>query len=306
VALERSAVGGWLPHASMLLLVLFWGLAFVAIKQALVHMSWITLTFLQFAVADVLFVGFLLQSGQIWKPPVRKDLPMLTVLAFLGFTGYHLLLNLGETDPNVTAGTAALIIASAPAFIALFAIPFLKERVRPMQVVGIGLAFVGLSVMIFLARPESAFQFRASEGALAVLPAAIFSALYLVLGKNFLQRYPPFTFVAWTLLLGTILMVPMLVLTWSTVVRDLVTMGFEGWTPVLYLGIFPTFVGYGIWFRVISRLRAASAGAYLYASTLVAVVGGILILGESLTIAAILGGGLVIAGVAIAQQIARR
>jgi len=257
-------------------------------------------------VADVLFVGFLVQSSQIGRPPARKDLPTLTVLAFLGFTGYHLLLNLGETDPNVTAGTAALIIASAPAFIALFAIPFLKERVRPMQVVGIGLAFVGLSVMIFLARPESAFQFRASEGALAVLPAAIFSALYLVLGKNFLQRYPPFTFVAWTLLLGTILMVPILVLTWSTVVRDLVTMGFEGWTPVLYLGIFPTFVGYGIWFRVISRLRAASAGAYLYASTLVAVVGGILILGESLTIAAILGGGLVIAGVAIAQQIARR
>src|SRR5207249_3218106 len=40
-------------------LVLFWGLAFVAIKQALVHMSWITLTFLRFALADVLFFGYL-------------------------------------------------------------------------------------------------------------------------------------------------------------------------------------------------------------------------------------------------------
>ena len=290
----------------MLLLVLFWGFAFVSIKQALVHMSWITLTFLRFAVADVLFVGFLLRTGQIRKPPSRRDLPMLIVLAFLGFTGYHLLLNLGETDPNVTAGTAALIIASAPAFIALFAIPFLKERVRSRQVVGIGLAFVGLAVMIFLARPESAFQFRASEGALAVVPAAIFSALYLVLGKNFLRRYPPFTFVAWTLLLGTVLMVPILLATWSTFVDDLLAMGFGGWAPVLYLGIFPTFVGYGIWFRAIGRLRAASAGAYLYASTLVAVIGGILILGESLTTAAVLGGGMVIAGVVIAQQIARR
>jgi len=40
-------------------LVLFWGLAFVAIKQALVHMSWITLTFLRFALADILFLGYL-------------------------------------------------------------------------------------------------------------------------------------------------------------------------------------------------------------------------------------------------------
>src|SRR3989442_14608848 len=46
---------GWTLHASLILLILFWGLAFVAIKQALVFMSWITLTFLRFAIADVLF-----------------------------------------------------------------------------------------------------------------------------------------------------------------------------------------------------------------------------------------------------------
>src|SRR5437773_1392531 len=100
----------------MVLLVLFWGLAFVAIKQALAYMSWITLTFLRFAVADGLFVGYLVATRQIRQPPARVDLPMLVLLAFFGFTGYHLFLNLGETDPNVSAGTAALIIASAPAF----------------------------------------------------------------------------------------------------------------------------------------------------------------------------------------------
>ena len=114
---------GWTLHASLILLILFWGLAFVAIKQALVFMSWITLTFLRFAVADALFVGYLVATRQVRHPPAREDLPMLVLLAFFGFTGYHLFLNLGETDPNVSAGTAALIIASAPAFIAIFAIP---------------------------------------------------------------------------------------------------------------------------------------------------------------------------------------
>ena len=297
---------GWTLHASMAVLVVFWGLAFVAIKQALVHMSWITLTFLRLAVADAFFAAYLVGTRQLRQPPPRKDLPMLALLAFLGFTGYHLFLNLGETDPGVTAGTAALIIASAPAFIALFAIPLLKEKVRRLQAVGIALAFLGLAVMIFLARPGSGFEFRASAGALAVLPPATFTALYAVLGKGYLGRYPPFTFVAWTLLIATLLLVPFLLATAPDFARDLATMGLGGWMPVLYLGIFPTFVAYGIWFRALARLPAASAGAYIYASTLVAVLGGIGILGEGLSPATIAGGGMVIAGVVLAQHLETR
>jgi len=297
---------GWTLHASLILLILFWGLAFVAIKQALVFMSWITLTLLRFAVADALFVGYLVATRQVRHPPAREDLPMLVLLAFFGFTGYHLFLNLGETDPNVSAGTAALIIASAPAFIAIFAIPLLKERIGRWQSAGIALAFAGLAVMIFFVRPESQFTFRASEGALTVVPPAIFSALYAVLGKSYLRRYPPFTFVAWTLLIGTVLLLPLLIVTRRSVFTDIQSMGLAGWIPVLYLGIFPTFVGYGIWFRALERIPAASAGAYIYASTLVAVIGGIVILGESLTVGAIAGGAMVIAGVVLAQQLRTR
>ncbi len=297
---------GWTLHASLILLILFWGLAFVAIKQALVFMSWITLTFLRFAVADALFVGYLVATRQVRHPPAREDLPMLVLLAFFGFTGYHLFLNLGETDPNVSAGTAALIIASAPAFIAIFAIPLLKERIGRWQSAGIALAFAGLAVIIFFVRPESQFTFRASEGALTVVPPAIFSALYAVLGKSYLRRYPPFTFVAWTLLIGTVLLLPLLIVTRRSVFTDIQSMGLAGWIPVLYLGIFPTFVGYGIWFRALERIPAASAGAYIYASTLVAVIGGIVILGESLTVGAIAGGAMVIAGVVLAQQLRTR
>src|SRR5205807_8924860 len=99
-------------------LVLFWGLAFDAIKQALVHMSWITLTVLRFALADILFFGYLTATRRLRPLPTKADLPHLSLLALVGFTGYHLFLNLEESDASVTAGTAALIIASTPAFIA--------------------------------------------------------------------------------------------------------------------------------------------------------------------------------------------
>src|SRR5437667_186746 len=245
MALQAPRDRGWTLHASLIVLILFWGLAFVAIKQALAYMSWITLTFLRFAVADVLFVGYLLVTRQIRNPPARNDVPMLVILAFFGFTGYHLFLNLGETDPNVSAGTAALIIASAPAFIALFAIPLLKERIGRLPSAGIAIAFAGLAIMVFFVHPESQFTFRASEGALTVVPPAIFSALYAVLGKNYLRRFPPFTFVAWTLLLATVLLLPLVLAFGPTFVGDVTSMGLDAWAAVAFLGVFPTFVGYG-------------------------------------------------------------
>ena len=293
-------------HASMTVLIVLWGLAFVAIKQALVHMSWITLTFLRFAVADVLFVGTLAATKRLSPLPQRSDLPRLILLAFVGFTGYHLFLNLGESDPSVTAGTASLIVASTPAFIAVLSIPLLRERVGRAQGAGIVLAFAGLGLMIFFASPASQFRFQASAGALEVIPSAVFSALYAVFGKRSLGRYPPLTLVTWTLLLGTTLMLPLVALTLPDFISQVASMGLAGWTPVLFLSFLPTYLGYTIWFRALARLPAASVAAYIYASTLVAVLGGIALLGESLTPATLVGGAMVIAGVVVAQHFGRR
>ncbi len=290
----------------MLVLVLFWGLAFVAIKAADEQMSWITLTFLRFLFADVLFIGYLAVRKTERVLPPRKDWLPLLALGFLGFTGYHLFLNLGESNADVTAGTAALIIASDPAFIALLAVPVLREKIRPVRGVGIALAFSGLAVMILFANPGSQLRFSLSLGALEIVPSVVFTAIYLVLGKNFLARYRPFVFVAYTILLGTVLTLPIVVAAGPTFAGDLARLSWSGLLPVLFLSVCPTFIGYSLWFRAVERMPAAAAGAWLYVSTLIAVVGGIVLLGETLTVSAIVGGFMVIGGVVVAQQIGRR
>lgn len=296
----------WLLHASMLVLVLFWGLAFVAIKAADEHMSWITLTFLRFVFADVLFLAYLgARPSERIRPPKRDWLPLL-VLGFLGFTGYHLFLNLGESNPDVTAGTAALIIASDPAAIALVAVPILHETLHGLRTVGIAIAFAGLAVMILFAGASSSLRFALSPGALEIVPSVIFTAIYLTLGKRYLERYRPFVFVAYTILLGTVLTAPVVLAVWPTFVSDLTTMGWAGLLPVLFLSVCPTFIGYSLWFRGVERMPASAAGAYLYLSTLIAVVGGIVLLGEPLTEAMIVGGAMVIGGVIVAQQLGKR
>jgi drug/metabolite transporter (DMT)-like permease len=306
MAAGTTRAPGWSVHASMIALVFLWGLAFVAIKDGTQHMSWVTLTFLRFLFADILFIGYLALQKTARVRPRKQDLPALIGLGFLGFTGYHFLLNLGESFPDVTAGTAALIIASDPAFIALFAVPILGQRLGRVRAAGIALAFVGLGVMIFLARPGSEFRFELNSGALLIVPPALFSAVYLVLGRRYLTTYRPFVFVAYTILIGTVLSVPVVIATWGTFIADLTTMGWAGFLPVLFLSVGPTFIGYGIWFRAVERMPAAAAGAYLYISTLIAVLGGIVLLGEPITLATILGGALVVGGVAVAQHLGKR
>ncbi|HYM40629.1 MAG TPA: EamA family transporter, partial [Thermoplasmata archaeon] len=238
-------------------------------------------------------------------PPRGDWLPLLG-LGFLGFTGYHLFLNLGESNPDVTAGTAALIIASDPAFIALLAVPLLRQRLTGLRSVGIAIAFAGLAVMILFASEASTLHFALSVGALEVVPSVVFTAIYLVLGRRYLSRYRPFVFVAYTILLGTVLTLPILVAVWPTFVHDLATLTWAGLLPVLFLSVCPTFIGYSLWFRAVERMPAAAAGAWLYVSTLIAVTGGIVLLGEPATESMIIGGAMVIGGVVVAQHLGRR
>ena len=289
----------------MIVLVLFWGLAFVAIKAADEHMSWVTLTFLRFVFADVLFLGYLAVRKGERVLPRREDWLPLLALGFVGFTGYHLFLNLGESNADVTAGTAALIIASDPAFIALLAVPVLREKLTAIRGLGIASAFAGLAVMILFASSTSQLRFAFSTGALEVVPSVVFTAVYLVLGKNYLARYRPFVFVAYTIMLGTLLTLPIVIAVWPTFVGDLLNLTWAGLLPVLFLSVCPTFIGYSLWFRAVERMPAAAAGAWLYVSTLTAVVGGLLLLGEPVTQTMILGGAMVIGGVAVAQQLER-
>ncbi len=280
---------------------MFWGLAFTVIKLALVHMSWVTLTLLRFVFASCIFIIYFVVCTP--QPRIEtRDLPMMALIGFCGFTGYHMFLNLGETDPQTTAGTSALVIASAPAFMAILASWRLKERITKVRAFGIAIAFAGLAAIILFSEPESEFRANLTVGAIFVLPAAIFAAIYAILAKPYLTRYSPFQLTALTLFFGTLLTTPIAMLNWSTTVHDISSLGLDGLLPILYLSMFPTFFSYGIWFHGLKRMEASALGAYVYISTLMAIIFGMMILGEAITITVMLGGSMVIGGVYLVER----
>jgi drug/metabolite transporter (DMT)-like permease len=60
------------------------------------------------------------------RRPLARDLPLIALCGLAGMTGYQLLLNAGERV--VPAGTASLLVATAPVYASLLAMAFLGER----------------------------------------------------------------------------------------------------------------------------------------------------------------------------------
>jgi drug/metabolite transporter (DMT)-like permease len=71
----------------------------------------------------------------------------------------------------------------------------------------------------------------------------------------------------------------------------------EGWAGIAFLGIFCSGLAYIFWYDALQALPVAQTGAFLYLEPVVTVLVAGVILGEELTLAAGLGGGLILTGV---------
>jgi len=280
--------------------IVFWGLAFAAIKQVTNEgMSFVSLTVLRFSMASAVFAVYLAVTPTARVPIAREDVAALVILGSLAFTGYHFLLNYGEGS-GAASGSSALIIATAPAFMVVLAVLKLKEKLTALRVFGLAIVFAGLAVMILL-NPKS-LDLGLSPELAAIVPAAIMAAVYSVYSKRYLKKYPPVTFAAYTMFAGTALMMPVAVLYGPATVTDAFQLTAVGWGSLLFLAVLPGALAYVLWFRVLERIPASRAAPYIYLSTIVALVGGMVLLREPITATIVLGAAMVIGGVYIAQR----
>jgi drug/metabolite transporter (DMT)-like permease len=285
-----DSIGRFTGLILLVVLCLSWGLAFVAIKMSLTYLSPVALTLLRFSIASTLFASYLLYKRA--SIPIRL-IPRVALLGLTGFTVYHLSLNLGETE--TAAGIASLVIASSPIFISLLSKAILGERLTTFKASGVASAFLGLAVMVAPGLQASRDPLRV----LAILPAPLASAIYTVLGKLYLRDEEPIALTGYSQLFGLLFLIP---LASKSTILEVASLPFTGWIPVLFLGVCSSTLGYTIWFKLLDTGEASMVGSYIYLTTLVAVLGSRIILGEPFTLNLIAGGILVILGVYLTHR----
>jgi len=135
-------------------------------------------------------------------------------------------------------------------------------------------------------------------GMFLLLAACCAWSFYSVPGKAIFQRYGTLTITTTTLVIGTI---PMLAFASPATLDTLQAMTGRQWLELTYLAGCSTFIAMFTWTYANTRLPASTTGPFLYLIPVIAVFAGALILGETVSLSTVLGGLLILAGVAIAQ-----
>jgi drug/metabolite transporter (DMT)-like permease/GNAT superfamily N-acetyltransferase len=240
-----------------------WSSAFAGVSQVVTKGGYGPgqLALLRFLVASATMLIVALVTRQ--RLPHRSDLPRLALAALFGITIYHLCFTFSETQ--VSAGAAALIIASGPIWTALLAVAFLGERLNGWGWAGVALAFCGVAAIAF---GEGTGGFALQPLALLTLAAAFSTAIYFVLSKKPLRSYSSLEFTSYVIWLGTI---PMLVFLPGLVRQVPVAPAWATWT-VVWLGIFPGALAYVLWSYALARMPASTTASFLYAQPVLATI----------------------------------
>jgi drug/metabolite transporter (DMT)-like permease len=227
--------------------------------------------------------------------PAARDLPALALVALTGMTAYQLLLNAGER--TVDAGTASLLVATGPIFVAVLAAAFLGERLDRAAWAGVAIGFAGAAI-IAVGRPG---PLGVSADALLVLLAAVSQAAFFVLQKPLLPRYGSLRVTAWAMWLGTLLLIPFA----PAAPAALPAAGAEATAAVAFLGLGASALGFFTWAHALGHLEVHRAASCLYAVPVVAIAVAWLWLGEVPSALSIAGGAIALAGVAITNRLRR-
>lgn len=270
---------------AIIVVLCFWASAFAAIRVGLREYSPEHVALLRFLTASA---GLVIYGLIVRLPfPAWRDVPIIVVNGFFGFTVYHIALNAGEE--GVTAGVASLIIASVPIWVALAAGVFLGERLPRWGWIGIGISFSG--VLVIALSSEDGLKFN--PHALLVLVAAFGQTVFTILQKPLLKKYNPFHFTAWAIWCGTAFMMAF----FPGLIGALQEAKAESTLAIVYMGIFPGMFAYFGWSYVLKRLPASIASTLLYLIPALAIFIAWVWIGEVPALLSLGGGVLVIVGV---------
>ncbi|AZZ53977.1 EamA family transporter [Rathayibacter festucae] len=270
-----------------LLVVLLWGLNFVVIDVGLADVPPLLFLAMRFTVVAVPAV-FLVPRPQA---PLRT---VATIGAFMSlgqFALLYLALALG-----MPAGLASLVVQAQIVLTVLIAAVLLKERPTRRQSIGLVVGVAGLVIVAL------------SHGAVAPwLPFVVClgGALSWAIGNVLTRRAKGasgLSLVVWSALVVPIpaLLLSLLVDGGPAIAEAIQGLSLAAVLSTLYTAVFASLIGYGIWNSLLARYPAASVVPFTLLVPVVGVLSAWVLLGEVPSVGVLIGGAVMVAGLAVA------
>jgi drug/metabolite transporter (DMT)-like permease len=201
--------------------------------------------------------------------------------------------------------TTGWLIGVIPIWSALLAAIFLHERFGPGKIGGLLLGFVGVAIVVTRGRLEGRFlALPATRGDLLVLASTVTWALYTAFGQSTIRALGSLRATAGAMLFGWLMLTPLFIARHAW--RELANVPAPGWVAILFLGLGCSGLAYWFWYSALERVETSRVAAFLYLEPLVTVAAAVPLLGERVAPSTVVGGAIVLLGVAMAQRSGKR
>lgn len=277
-------------YPALILLAALWGGSFLFMRVAAPVLGPVWLIALRVLIAGLVMLPLVVQRQQLrslrghWRPLLWIG----CMSAALPFT------LLAYASLELTAGMTSILNATVPIFAAVIGFVVYTEALDGKRMAGVLLGFFGVVVLVGL--PQGA-------GTSPLLPvmAGLAAAVSYVFGANFAKRHlshiPAVVFVTGSQLGAAVVLLPLLPLFPPPQAPDAMVIG-----AVLALALLSTSLAFLIYFQLIREVGPTRTLTVTYLIPVFAIAWGALLLEEALTLGMLLGGILILSGVALANQ----
>jgi drug/metabolite transporter (DMT)-like permease len=289
VARQEISARVWLALA---VTYVVWGSTYLGIDLAVRTIPPFLMAAVRFVIAGGLLYAWAIRRGdRADRPTPRHWLAAFLIAAPMLAVGNAAV---GWAELTLDTGTASLIIASVPLWMALLDRLFYGQRLARVVVTGLVVGFGGVGLLV---APGGSGGF--SRAAIVL----VFSSLAWAIGSLYSRQAPqpsrPLVAAAMQMLAGGLILTVV-----SGVSGELADVhpdriSLESWLGLAYLVAAGSLLAFTAYMWLLRNAPTALVGTYAYVNPFVAVLLGTVVLGEPLGWRTLVGGGIVLAAVAL-------
>lgn len=279
----------------LLLACVIWGATPASGKLTVDSFSPLMITAMRFAlVAALLFVWLAFTQGRNFFIMPRKVWYVAVAMGFMGVLVHNGLLFWGLN--YTTATNTALIESIGPTATTLLAFVFLGERLNIFGWLGIVVSCVGTLCIISKGDIDVLLNLEFNIGDIMILGCEIAWSAYAIISLQAQNKVPSLNLVAWSSLFGAIWCLAVGGVTGSLHIYEVQAGALWGFA---YLVIFSGIIAFVGWNVGVQHVGASKAGVFVYLVPLTGGIIGVVLLGEEILLAQIIGAVLIMGGVMV-------